>query len=116
MLNAPGFSGAISHIRNTSSDYLKAEFGQPGARSRFKWDFPYTTKTAFPYHRPATADLKETQQIEITQTRPMDGGVELAALLILPCDDSDFATEMVKVLCGLNYDKWNISQKLNFNK
>ena len=116
VLNAPGFSGAISHIRNTSSDYLKAEFGQPGARSRFKWDFPYTTKTAFPYHRPATADLKETQQIEITQTRPMDGGVELAALLIVPAKDSNFATEMVKVLGGLNYDKWNITEKLQLGK
>ena len=40
----------------------------------------------------------------------------LAALLIVPAKDSNFATEMIKVLCGVNYDKWNISQKLNFNK
>ena len=42
--------------------------------------------------------------------------IELAAILILPCDDEDFITEMIKVLCGLNYNKWYIAEKLNIHK
>ncbi|MBR2632935.1 MAG: hypothetical protein IKD29_05780, partial [Lentisphaeria bacterium] len=115
-LNAPGCKSAFVHLRNSSSDLLKAEYGKAGKRSRFKWDFPYTTMTKEPYHRPAGLDLKDTGALEITQHRPLNGGIELAAILILPCDDEDFITEMIKVLCGLNYNKWYIAEKLNIHK
>ena len=115
-LNAPGCKSAFVHLRNSSSDLLKAEYGKAGKRSRFKWDFPYTTMTKAPYHRPAGLDLKDTGALEITQYRPLNGGIELAAILILPCDDEDFITEMIKVLCGLNYNKWYIAEKLNIHK
>ena len=112
-LTAPGVKEEIAHLRNNGGDLFKAEFGKPGERSRCKWDYPYTRNTSYPFNNPASLALKKSDSLEVSMSRKVDGGIDLAALLIVPDDGKGFATEMVKVLCGLNYDKWNISRQLD---
>ena len=101
---------AIGSTGNTCSDFYKAQFAAPGERSRFKWDFPLSSGTTYPYHRPDLISIKGVSGITVDLAKVPKGGAELAALLIVPDSGKAFVSEMVKHLCGLNNEKWMISE------
>ena len=104
----------IGDTGNTVCNFYKAQFGKPGERSNFKWDFPMTPQTTYPYHRPYTLELGNVKEFSVYMQNECSGGAELAALLFVPCDDPEFVTEMIKVLAGLNYDFWSIEKAAKF--
>ena len=105
----------IGSSGNTCGDFYKAQFAQPGERSRFKWDFPLTRQTTYPYHRPdyITTDGVSELTVALHKDRFPKGGAEVAALLIVPECENSFLSEMVKHLCGLNNEKWKIQEENN---
>ncbi len=108
-LNAGKESFACGSTGNTVCDFYKAQFGKPGERSRFKWDFPLTSKTTYPYHRPATVTLEADGRVDIVMKNAITGGAEVAALLIYPDLDVEFTNRLMRTLCGLNNEEWKIS-------
>ena len=106
------YSNGMASTGNVSCNFYKAQFGKPGERSNFKWDFPLTKKTTYPYHRPETIEINGANKIEVYQDRTCQGGVELAALLVVPSDDPKFVTEMMKVLGGLNNEQWKVNENV----
>ena len=104
-----GKNYAIGSTGNTVCNFYKAQFGKPGERSNFKWDFPQSRETTYPYHRPDTVETSSTGEFSILMPRTCKGGAELAAVLLVPGSDPEFTTEMIKVLCGLNYSRWQIA-------
>ena len=106
------YSNGIASTGNTCANFYKAQFGKPGERSHFKWDFPLTKKTTYPYHRPDTITTKGSNKLEVVMERTCKGGAELSAILIVPCDDPEFVTAMIKILCGLNNEQWKINKEI----
>jgi hypothetical protein len=95
---------------NSVCDFYKSQFGRPGERSRFKWDFPLTKHTTYPYHRPAAVALGDGGKFDIVMKNPAKGGAELAAILIFPDSNVEFTNRVMRVLCGLNNEEWKISE------
>ena len=110
-LNCGEESYGCGSTGNSVCDFYKAQFAKPGERSRFKWDFPLTKKTTYPYHRPATVTLDDGGKFEIVMANPSQGGAEVAAVLVVPDKDVEFTNRMIRVLCGLNNEEWKISQE-----
>lgn len=112
-LDGKGVWGAGSSI-NSCSDFYKAQYGKPGERARFKWDFPLTpsTATTYPYHRPKTLKLQARNNVTfmVHPGREVQD-IEMAAILILPNPTADMYNEMLTVLCGLNYERWAIEER-----
>ena len=106
-----GKTYGIASTGNTCSDFYKAQFAKPGERSRFKWDFPLSYGTTYPYHRPDFVKTSGTDKIAVTCARAPRGGVEVAALLVIPECENTFLSELVKHLCGLNNEKWMINEE-----
>lgn len=111
-MNIDGKDLGAGDTGNTVCNFYKAQFGKPGGRSNFKWDFPMTPQTTYPYHRPYTLDLGDVNEFSVYMKKECSGGAELAAVLFVPCDDPEFVTEMIKVLAGLNYDRWSIEKSV----
>ena len=109
-LTAGKESFACGSTGNTVCDFYKAQFGKPGERSRFKWDFPLTKKTTYPYHRPATIQLEAEGKVDIIMKNAIPGGAEVAALLIYPDLDVEFTNHLMRTLCGLNNEEWKITE------
>ncbi len=109
-LRAGKYHNGMASTGNVCSNFYKAQFGKPHQRSNFKWDFPLTQKTTYPYHRPETVVTGALNRLEVFQNRECEGGIELAAMLVVPCDDPEFVTRMIKVLCGLNNDEWAVNE------
>lgn len=97
---------------NSVCDFYKAQFAKPGQRSRFKWDFPLTKKTTYPYHRPAAVKLKDGGKFDIVMKNPAKGGAELAAILIVPDSNVEFTNHLMRTLCGLNNEEWKITEAM----
>ena len=93
---------AVGSAINHAADFYKAQYGRPGERSRFKWDFPIDPKTQYWSGLPQMLELPECS--ELTFKCVIDGykGIELAAVLIVPEPTVDLRNDMVKILCGLN--------------
>ena len=103
----------IGSTGNTCCDFYKAQFAAAGERSRFKWDFPLSDGTTYPYHRPDIISTNGDSEIVVDLFKTPKGGAELAALLIVPAGNKAFVSEMVKHLCGLNNEKWLITESNN---
>ncbi len=97
---------AVGSLRNWAVDFLKAEFGKPGARSRFSWDFPYGKSESFSLdRRPQTVKISGTDHLDLllrSSSWDQVDGVEVAALLLMPPCSWEFTGEMMRMLCGLN--------------
>ena len=93
---------AINHV----SDLYKAQYGKPGERSRFKWDFPIDPETRYWGAAPWMLDMPEFSELKFKCTIPNYKGIEIAAVLIVPEPSDDLRNDMVKILCGLNCDPW----------
>ena len=109
-LKVDGKDAGACDTGNTVVNFYKAQFGRPGERSNYKWDFPMTPQTTYPYHRPRTMQIGNVQEFSFVMRNECPGGAELAAVLAVPCDDPEFVTEMAKVLCGLNCERWRIEE------
>jgi hypothetical protein len=111
-MSVNGGKYAIGSTGNTCSDFYKAQFAKAGERSRFKWDFPLTRNTTYPYHRPDfIVSGSNVSKITVSCDNLPQGGAELAALLVVPECENSFLSELVKHLCGLNNEKWKISEE-----
>ena len=110
-MTVDGKKYGIASTGNTCSDFYKAQFAKAGERSRFKWDFPLTYGTTYPYHRPDFVTCGGAKELTVTCGKVPAGGVELAALLVVPECENSFLSELVKHLCGLNNEKWKISEE-----
>ena len=86
-----------ARIINPCSDFYKAEFGRE--LSRFKWDFPITG--SYPFYDIEILELPKTNAITLRQSGKTD--TDLAALLIVPADNTDFIRELVIAITRLNY-------------
>ncbi len=96
-------AGAI----NCGSEFYKAQYNKPGERAQFKWDYPLQYR--YPYLRPVSVELAETDTLKF-RTQGIDIGVaEFAAVIVMPEPDTDFLNQMIKVLCGYNHEPWKIS-------
>ena len=87
---------------NHAADFYKAQYGRPGERSRFKWDFPIDPATQYWAGLPQMLDLPACSELSFKCVINNYKGIELAAVLIVPEPTADFRNDMVKILCGLN--------------
>ena len=92
-------------------DYLKAQYGRPGERSRWKWD----TEIRQDVQHWASGfsmklfDLPETDHLDLhtrwySKTEP----AECQALLVLPEPDFEARLDLRKILFGLNCDPFHV--------
>jgi hypothetical protein len=96
-------AGAI----NCGSEFYKAQYNKPGERARFKWDYPLQFR--YPYQRPVSIELKETDTLRFRINGSDIGLAEFAAVIVIPEPDNDFTNQMIKVLCGYNHEPWKIA-------
>ncbi len=91
---------------NGNLDYLKATYGRAGEKGRWKWD----TNTRLPGQnsysgwRMRTWAFPSTGKLELRSARNLKDEIELAAVMILPEPELEFANEIRHVLFGLNCD------------
>ena len=87
---------------NHASDLYKAQYGRPGERSRFKWDFPIDPATGYWAGLPYIMETEGFSKLTFKCVEPNYKGIEIAAVLIVPEPTVDLRNDMVKILCGLN--------------
>ncbi len=90
-------------------DYLKAEYGRKGGRSRWKWDTSNLLgkeygQSSFEGWIVRAIDFPETERIDLRLSWDNPEGVELAAVMVLPEPDLECLADLRKVLFGLNCD------------
>jgi hypothetical protein len=85
-------------------DFYKADYGQKGGRSRWKWDWAVDPQSVAPYLLLRRLSLDGTSSLAYDLAKPIPNGVEVAAALLVPWPSEQFACDLVKVLCGLNCD------------
>ena len=95
-------TGAVGS--NWLINYFKAQYGQPGGRACFKWDAALDPKTFRPYWGVCAFDCpKGLGRVTYHAPVAVEGGVELAGVLVLPwSDEARFRRELLKVLGGVN--------------
>ena len=101
-----GWAKAAGAI-NCGSEFYKAQYNKPGERARFKWDYPLQFR--YPYLRPVSIELGETDTLKFRINGTDVGLTEFAAVIIIPEPDTDFTNQMIKVLCGYNHEPWKIA-------
>lgn len=84
--------------RNEAINFWKTNFGRPGERANFKWDFGQGS---------SEIDVPASDKIKMFSWRP--DPVEVAAVLVVPAPDRAARAELLKFLCGLNADPWRIA-------
>ena len=105
----PNAGGAVSlsYPANGAVHYLKAHYGRAGGRASFKWGHPrgpgndYYTAQMKVFDVPAAFS-----SLTIEGANTWTNGIELAAVLVVPCDNAgeteELYCDLVKMLCGLN--------------
>ena len=79
----------------------KQEYGEPGGRAAWKWDFP--TERVYPYEEPTAVDLPDCCELRFRLASPVkEGEVELGGVLLIPWPDRDTRADLIKRLCSLN--------------
>ena len=111
MLGTVTSKGIVEAMRgiNAGNEFYKAMYGTTPnkTKGRFKWDIRIDKdQNKYPYYSPRATALDKCSSITLA---PMKKDViEVAAVLVLPMVDNEFRAEMVKTLCGLNYEPWKI--------
>jgi hypothetical protein len=111
MLGTVTSKGVIEAMRgiNAGNEFYKAMYGTTPdkTKGRFKWDIRIDKdQNKYPYHSPRATTLDKCSSLTFVPMRKAD--IEVAAIMILPMVDNLFRTEMVKTLCGLNYEPWKL--------
>ncbi len=83
--------------------------GKPGARGNFKWEYACDAHSYYPYQMPGVWTVPEFSWAELSMPEKFPGGVEVAAVLIVPDPSRDFLRDLRKVLCGYNCEPWTCS-------
>jgi len=89
-------------VVSMATDFWKCTMGTPGGgrRANWKWDYAIEPESTYPYALLREWDMPESEKVEYSLRQPLDGGVELAAALILPAPDASFRAELIKMLEG----------------
>lgn len=92
---------------NQCCDYYKAAFGTTDSRGNWKWDFPLSDETTYPFDQMGYLTVSSpVDTITYTMTDFKYGEMELNSALIIKSPDQDFECEIIKILCGLNNRPW----------
>ena len=97
----------LGSARNWACNYKKANYGRPGERAQFKWDYADHPGTGYPYANMRVAELPAADRVAFRSWREGDA-VEIAAVLVVPDPSMDLRGELIRVLCGLNCDPWRV--------
>ena len=92
-------------IWNPGIDFYACIMGMPGpgARGNWKWDFPNEPESQYPYTLLREWELPQGTDAltySVWGKNVPEGGVEVAACLVLPAPDAAFRAELVKQLTG----------------
>ena len=99
-------SFALGQPRNWACNYKKANYGRPGERANFKWDYADHPGTGYPYACLRVAEYPAADRLEVRSWR--DDEVEVVAVLVVPECSADVRGEIVRNLCGFNTNPWRI--------
>ena len=95
---------------NVGTEFYKAKYGS--GKGRFRWDAPIDNDhNKFPYFSPRWTALDKCSSITLQMNKRHE--IEIAAILVTPRTDNATRCELVKVLCGLNYEPWKIASQQN---
>ena len=92
--------------------YWKTPMGleRPGERGNFKWEYAVDPHSYYPYQMMRSFALPEGASFaEFSMPEAFPGGVEVAAVLVLPVPSRDFKAFLRKVLCGYNCEPWRVT-------
>ena len=92
-----GKSIGCGQPRNFGCNFQKANYGRPGERANFKWDYPASA---------SVIDVPASEAIRFFSWR--NDPVEVAAVLVVPEPTREQRADTMKILCGLNTDPWRI--------
>ena len=109
-LNLPGFKSPVGAGAQESLPdaywWTTIGTGKPGARANFKWEYACDPHSYYPYQMPGVWSVPEFAWAEISTPEKFPGGVEVAAVLIVPDPSRDFLRDLRKVLSGYNCEPW----------
>lgn len=82
---------------------------RPNERGNFKWEYATEIGSFYPYQMMRKFNLPEGANFaEFSNEKSFPGGIEVAAVLVLPEPSRDFKALLRKVLCGYNCDLWDV--------
>lgn len=96
------------YARNDACNFKKANYGRPGERANFKWDYPEQPGTSYPYACLRVSDYPAASDVRFRSWRNEDD-VEVVAVLVVPDPDADLRGDLIKILCGFNCDPWRMA-------
>lgn len=118
-IRSPRFRISVGGVRNEvfglpanySCDYFKAMYGRQGGRANWKWDYLVDKDVPYALTPIGVFDLGGAEKLNVShigRASTPPGDMEVAAVLLVPDDGSDFRFELVKVLCGVNTQAWKV--------
>lgn len=94
----------VGHAFNLSCDFKRSVFGQPGKRSRFKWDYLFDHRD-WPFLLNCV-NLPSCDSLSFYNASSWTKPTEIAAVLIIPEPSDETIRSMIKVLCSVNRAPW----------
>ncbi len=94
----------VGHAFNLSCDFKRSVFGQPGKRSRFKWDYFFDSRD-WPFLLDCV-ELPSCDSLSFYNASSWTKPTEIAAVLIIPEPSEETVRNMIQVLCSLNRASW----------
>jgi len=114
-LNLPGFKKPVGAGAQESLPdaywWTVLGTGKPGTRGNFKWEYACDPHSYYPYQMPGVWTVPEFAWAEIATPEKFPGGVEVAAVLIVPDPSRDLLRDLRKVLSGYNCEPWTCSAR-----
>lgn len=109
-LELGGVSLPCARAVNSACNYYKALYGKEGGRANWKWDYPLRPDCRYYLEQMLVSELVDPAELRVTyrKTAPA-GGVELAAVLLVPDPDEDLHGDLIKTLCGVNTQRARVS-------
>ena len=96
---------------NDATD-IKVDYGKPDGRACFRWDYPVDPESATPYELIRVLDLPATDCLGCTIKFGAKAGIEVAGVLLMPYPSDDFRCDLLKLLCGVNFEPWRVCSGL----
>ncbi|MCQ2389808.1 MAG: LamG domain-containing protein [Kiritimatiellae bacterium] len=119
LVSVPGIAGSfkMSYGANGTCTFLKAQYGKAGVtkRANFKWGHVTTTEGNSYYSgQMRVFDVPQAfSSLAVSCNATVTNGVELAAVLVAPCDRAgeteELYCDLLKVLCGYNCQPWRVN-------
>lgn len=113
-LDFPSMAGPIpaAAYGSWSCNYFKVDYGKPDGRACFRWDYPVDPESATPYELIRVLDLPATDRLGCTIKFGAKAGIEVAGVLLMPYPSDDFRCDLLKLLCGVNFEPWRVCSGL----